>query len=506
MSTLERPLDHPTSPDPTRSAASADAARPTTALILVGLSMLGTALLPVLAHVVATTVLVVVGSVVALVTVALMVGVRGSSSHTPGLHRRLDLPATARSSGRMAWELALHLSPVILLTAAYPLAAQRIVGVQIGGVDLMTLLLASSVTVPWLTQSGCLPIYRVVGPLLPVQSDEDLDRVKAAFLRFWPGAFVQALPVVALFAVLVESVLRLPLAALAVYVGLCLAHLAFVQALVVVNAGRRRGLWALSWAAYAAALLAAPALWFLPPLVATLVACWSLRGALTPARESLGVRTLPMREVAVDLLRGLLLGSVLWADKVFVFLAGGGQFAVQTVFLALMPAVIAYNFYFVRLAPRFDRGVLDLRDAMESLPASRLTGVSAGLVGTVVATVARAALVGALLTIALTAVVVALDPADAVLSATVSVASWLFLVITLLAYKLDYIGERVRAQVISGAHLLIAVLAFTLFSGTASYAVLALGDTLVLALALHQARDRWRSPEFTLFWRHATGW
>ena len=77
--------------------------------------------------------------------------------------------------------------------------------------------------------------------------------------------------------------------------------------------------------------------------------------------------------MAADLGRGVLLGSVLWAHLLFLFLKTQAAFDVTVVFFAVLPAVLAYNYYFVRLAPAFDRGVLVVRSAMENYSQSILT-------------------------------------------------------------------------------------------------------------------------------------
>src|SRR4051794_14619570 len=106
------------------------------------------------------------------------------------------------------------------------------------------------------------------------------------------------------------------------------------------------------WTAYAAVLFVAPTLWMLPPLAGIVVLLVPLR---RHPRQLAAPLVLDRRDVASDLVRGLLLGAVLWADKFVFLLVAGRDFAVDVVFLALLPAILAYNAYFVLFAPRFDR-------------------------------------------------------------------------------------------------------------------------------------------------------
>lgn len=258
---------------------------------------------------------------------------------TAGRGRRLVAPTV---------EMALHLSPVALLTLVFPLASARLDGVTVGGASLITLLLASSLTVPWLAQAVCLPVYRAIGALVPAG---DLPVITRRFCEVWPTSFVQSTPLLLLFVVPVELTLHWSPLAVATYLALCLLHVGFAQSLVMANVARDRVRWAAAWAAYAATLFALPELWFLPPLAGLATQLWWMRDELSSVRRPVW---LDHRDVALDLGRGLLLGSVLWADKLFLFLVTDGVFAVDTVFLALLPAILAYNYYFVRLAPGFD--------------------------------------------------------------------------------------------------------------------------------------------------------
>lgn len=427
------------------------------------------------------------GAVLALMV--LVVG-RRAPSRQPG-SRRLPVPV----------ELLLHLSPVLLLSLAFPVVSERISAVQIGGASLTTVVLASSLTVPWLSQSVCMPLYRGVGPQIEAG---DRAALRDRFLAVWPLLALRALPVVVVFALPVQLVMGWQLPALGAYLALSVLHLVFAQLLVLTNAPGQRPLWALAWTGYAVALLVAPTLWFLPVLVGILI---QLVPLLRHVRHLARPVHLDRRDVLADLFGGLLVGSVLWADKLLFFLTAGRDFAVDTVFLALLPAILAYNLYFVLLAPRFDRSVRSLRTAMEDEPLDRLHVHSRALSGVVGGSLTRTALVGAVMAFLVTCLVATLSPSSAALSAAVSVASWTFMMTTVVCYKLEYIGQRRPAQLFSAAHLVAAIGAFTLIEDPVRiYLALAAVELLVLLGALHTCLRYWRVPEYTLFWRHATSW
>jgi hypothetical protein len=398
-------------------------------------------------------------------------------------------------------EMALHLSPVALLTLVFPLASARLDGVTVGGAGLTTLLLASSLTVPWLSQAVCLPVYRAIGALVPTG---DLPGITRRFCEVWPTSFVQSTPLLVLFVVPVELTLHWSPLAVATYLALCLLHVAFAQSLVMANVARDRVRWAAAWAAYAGTLFALPQLWFLPPLAGLATQLWWMREELGTVRRPVW---LDHRDVAHDLGRGLLLGSVLWADKLFLFLVTAGVFAVDNVFLALLPAILAYNYYFVRLAPGFDRTVEEVRVAMEHQPHHRLATESARLTGVVITALVRTGFVGAFLGLLVTVAVAVRTPDAVALVATVSLASWLFVMTTVVCYKLDYIGERSTAGLYSGAHLALCIGAFVVLpAGPVLYGWLIVLEAVLLIAAVRSCITHWTTAEYALFWRHATSW
>jgi hypothetical protein len=402
---------------------------------------------------------------------------------------------------RAASEMLLYLSPIALLSVAYPIASHRLTGTDVGGVPLTTLLLASSVTVPWLTQAVCLPLFQAVAPLVAAGRHE---MIMNRLCEVWPTTFVQCLPVVVLFAAPVELSMHWSAEALGTYCGLCILYVAFAQSLIPSIVFRRRGVWAIGWATLAAVLVIAPALWFLPPLVGLATQLLSLRRHWVllahPAR-------LHYVEVLSDVGRGLLLGAVLWSDKYFLFLKAGSRFSVSAVYAALLPAVLAYNYYFVRLAPRFDTSVAQLRRAMEDAPYGVLVKRSRAVYRLVTQSLSRSALVGAVIAVAVTVLFAEVHPTSVPLVAAVALSSWLAMILTLLCYKLDYIGQRGMAQTLSGLYLAGCGAAFLFLPlAIAPYVGLIGLEVILVVLTLRSALEHWRSPEYSLFWRHATAW
>ncbi|WP_364396928.1 hypothetical protein [Pseudarthrobacter sp. LMD1-1-1.1] len=420
---------------------------------------------------------------------------------------KADQQAAGGSQERLGAALLLYLSPVLLLNAVYPLVSPAMAGINVAGVPLTYVVLASSVTVPWLAQAACLPIYRVLGDLM---AERNLGEITRRFCQNWPLMFVQSLPLVAVFAVPLWLATGWSWDAMMHYVVLCVLHLLFVQSLVLANVANRRGLWAAAWSGYAAALFLAPAAWWLPPVVGTATQLVAMRSGL---RHMSITKHLGARVFGADLVRGLLMGAVLWADKYALFLVTGGAFQVVAVFAAMLPAVIAYNFYFVHLAPGVDRALGRLHKDIATAPVSVLKGSSSRLVRVLDRSVVLTGAIAGLLTLSVSLAVSGLDPANTLLTVAAALASWSFMMLTLLNYELDFIGEKITPQILGAVHLTVCIAAFAggaHLIGTsvhsASYLILGAADFVLIAVGWTLYKRHWSQPEYTLFWRHATTW
>jgi hypothetical protein len=175
--------------------------------------------------------------------------------------------------------------------------------------------------------------------------------------------------------------------------------------------------------------------------------------------------------------------------------------------VALLPAVLAYNYYFVRLAPRFDASIAELRSAMEAAPYAVLVKRSRTVYRIVTRSLYRSAIVGVVMAMGVTLLVAWVRPTSVRLVAVVAVTSWLAMIMTLLCYKLDYIGQSRIAEAFSGCYLVGCVASFFFLPlGIATYLVLIGFAVILVAVTLRATLDHWRSPEYSLFWRHATAW
>jgi len=226
----------------------------------------------------------------------------------------------------------------------------------------------------------------------------------------------------------------------------------------------------------------------------------------------------PMRSFTADTARGLVLGGVLWSDKLLLFLVNGTNFDIATVYLCLQPAVVAYSYYFAITAPSINRAVARFRIQLADSSMNRLRDQGRFLHGTVSASLRRTTVVG-IVSVGIAVLVAALLDgggestwtlsASGVLTVTVIAgASLLLTLLTLLAYEIEHVGDRTAAIVLSGAHLAAALLLF-IGLGTIpvrAYAAVGIVDLALVAVAVAVYRSRWSSPEYAFFWGKALSW
>lgn len=410
-------------------------------------------------------------------------------------------PKLSFKRAKFLYQFLLYLSPVILLTAIFPLVTPTISHIQVGGIELTQIILAVSITVPWMSQSVCLPVYRTMDDLL---GERNMDACMRRFAEFWVTTNLAVIPVLVLFALPFFFALHWTLTALAAYLILGYLNMAFSQLLVIANLPTdSRNTWAYAWVAYAFALLAFPTVWFLPPVMGILVMLFVLRGQL---RYLGSMKRLDLRVISREMMRGFLMGTVLWADKYILFLALGGKMDVIAVYMGLVPAVIAYNYFFAAEATKIDRSVNQLRSVIENKGYEEVEHHSAVVENRVVNSTHRTLILAAVSSLVVAVLMYFLTPASFTLAVSVIISSWLFLAVTVFCYQIDYLGLHVPPQVIGLAHLLLCIAAFQLIPNTGAYFIIMAGEAVLMVASYVVFRRTWKTPAYDLFWRHAMSW
>ncbi|CAM2967000.1 hypothetical protein ACSL103130_08790 [Actinomyces slackii] len=416
-------------------------------------------------------------------------------------------PTSALRQGVMArgarrgWAatMLLAMSPAILLGLTFPVVAGRIAERSIDGVPLQSIILSVSVAVPWISQVAGNPVYRLLGDTL----GRGPGPVMRKYCSLWPVLFLWALLPTLMVVLAVATVTGWGLGALSAHVCLLLAHVVFIQSLIVADISGHRRLWAMGWLVYALALLVVPAWWILPPVLG---AASQMLAMGRPLAAILRPSSAPAGVLVQDMARGLILGGVLWSDKLFLFLAAGKDFEVAVVYLGLQPAVVAYCYYFAVTSPRVNTEVAVFQALLDEEDMDRLRARGQVLRRMLDASLGRAVAVGVGGLLICVVVVALVMPEQTLVILTVGVSSLLFSVLTLLAYEIDHIGDQTSAMLLSGIHVAVSA-ALILSHGSAdAYLPLAGVDLVLCLVGLVLYRRRWAAPEYSFFWGKAMSW
>ena len=417
----------------------------------------------------------------------------------------------------------------------FPVVTPELGRYRLGDVPLVHVILAASITVPWLSQAACMPIYRAIelehkrvaknrqelterletelkeGTVEKVRQLKALlktpayQRVSdvAAFARNWPYIYLTTLPLIILFALPLIFIMHWSASAVASYLVLSVLNLAFAQLLVLPSLAKNQVDWFFAWLGYAAALLFFPIFWFLPPTAGIIVLLLCLRKNI---RQLKVFSRTPIIHVAQDALRGFLTGSVLWADKYVLFVAAHGQINVVAIYISLIPCVLAYNYFFVVEADRVNASIQHLWTIFDRLPYKGVQAESSKALRTsnhairnsLLIYIASAIVTGILMFIFL--------PQSYPLALSGLVVAFLFVAVALLVYQIEYMTMYVTVQLLSAAHLVLLFISFMILPNETGYLPIIVGET-VLAFACYRVyRQAWAAPEYSLFWRRALAW
>ncbi|WP_152668956.1 hypothetical protein [Corynebacterium renale] len=274
------------------------------------------------------------------------------------------------------------ISPTALLMTAFSVAYQQMVGKTLGGESSLLLLMAVSVTVPWISAAASRPLYPVVqqaNTYSEVQGSarkgSDDDHILRAFAVNWPVVFCWSVLFVAGFSAVFGLALQLSLTGVAVYALGVLANVVFAQTLIAVQEVRRYGFVLAGWAAYAICLAAAPELWLVAPLVGMVpgvvliaVGCVRTRGGWVSDAHT------PHRFIVRDMCVGLGVGAVLWADKLFIVVALGEESfpVLYLLYVSLVPTVAGTALYWSRHYQFLQQAISRVWDVINGVPARDL--------------------------------------------------------------------------------------------------------------------------------------
>ncbi|MDO5668440.1 MAG: hypothetical protein Q4G50_00380 [Corynebacterium sp.] len=397
----------------------------------------------------------------------------------------------ALSRGQV-WPVLVQMSPTALLMTVFPL----IVG-TLG--ETITLVLMVSITVPWISHAVTLPFYR------PLQQADRNDAAAfyRAFARVWPPMIAASLLSVALFAVVMATITGWAGVEIGFYVFGLVTNLIFAQSLIPAQETKRYFRIFAGWALYAGALFLAPHLWFLAPLVGLLPQLALLGRGLTGLAVP---RALPLRPLLRETVIGLSLGSVLWADKFFLIALNMNRVDIITVYVGLIPVVVAIAFYFSSQYPILRASLDTLMSGINSapIPTLRSTGKQTRrqLWNTMATTVFVAAGTGLGVILISGGLPIEHSPFSLMLFLVPTVLLGLHLSL----YQLTQFELDETAAWLGGIFLATTLLAFVFLEPEFAYIVVLLASLGVMLAALKWTSDSVTDVPYEQFWQKAVAW
>ena len=215
---------------------------------------------------------------------------------------------------------------------------------------------------------------------------------------------------------------------------------------------------------------------------------------------------IPLKDIALDALRGFFTGSIIWADKYMLFLVTGGEINVVAIYLSLIPCVIAYNYFFVVEADRVNASIQHLWTIFDRLPYKGVQAESSKALGasnrairnSLLIYIASAIVTGILMYIFL--------PQSYPLALSGLVVAFLFVAVALLIYQIEYMTMYVTVQLLSAAHLVLLFISFMILPNETGYLPIIVGEAVLTFACYRVYRQAWAAPEYSLFWRRALAW
>ncbi|WP_257160177.1 hypothetical protein [Corynebacterium cystitidis] len=269
------------------------------------------------------------------------------------------------------------ISPTVLLMASFAVAYSRISDVQLAGMNTVYLLLAVSVTVPWISSVASRPLY---WPLFGISREGDgfRDEIYRSFAKNWRPVLAWSLVAVAVSAAAFGIAQATTWQATALYAFGVFGNIVFAQLLVPAQEAQRYGVVLAAWVIYAAIIAIFPQWWLLAPLAGSVPALVLLGKHLVRFTDPADVTA---RGIVVDMYTGFTIGAVLWADKLFLVFVYGQPVMdlMYVVYIALIPMILGTAMYWTRQYLFMQASVQQIWTVIETVPSGKLEDATRGL-------------------------------------------------------------------------------------------------------------------------------
>ncbi|WP_221709978.1 hypothetical protein [Corynebacterium testudinoris] len=390
------------------------------------------------------------------------------------------------------WALTISLSPTILLMSVFPLVINRI------GAD-TSLILTVSVAVPWVAQAVTWPTY---APLQDVKRT-DVGAFASAFASLWPTlAMYSLLPVLAVSGALALVSGWGTREIVVCIIGL-VSNVLFTQSLVPASDTRRNVFIFAGWVAYAGCLFLFPQYWFITPLAGVVPQLFLIGASLEGFPRP---RSLPFVPTMNSIIMGGLMGSLLWADKFALILLHRDATSVVTIYVALLPVVLAQGVYYASQQEMVSQGLGELYERIKRDPASKLADITAELTRRIDRMFGWLALLAILSSLAVLCLSPAIGIEHDVLTLLLFIAPPVLFLLNLHVFQFLQFQTTKAILLVCWVHVIVALGGFALFDAVTAYVILISTDLVLVFIAHGLLRESLGVAPYRMFWRKAYEW
>ncbi|MFZ4712727.1 MAG: hypothetical protein ACOYL6_03360 [Bacteriovoracaceae bacterium] len=268
------------------------------------------------------------------------------NQHSLGL-RFLDIVSIVPQNYRKICEYFIQLVPLVVISIIISYHRQSFLDQQVGNRPVFDLLLAGAVLAPWLAQACCMPLYIELGQEIYVNGK---IRTASMLYHLIRKNLYAPLILTTLGGLLFRTFYPVPWMFTLSLILICFCQVLFSQFMVLPLTLKRFDIWLLSWGGYFLALAIFPQLWFLPPLSGIIV-------IILVAPKSTGEKAFKTskRNYMFWLLCGLIVGLILWFDKVTFYLLQKEQTNPLYIFISLIPSLLALNYFYIFRLPQLEK-------------------------------------------------------------------------------------------------------------------------------------------------------
>lgn len=392
------------------------------------------------------------------------------------------------------WRMISMLSPTALLMTVFPFIIDRIAETGQG-----LLILAVSVTIPWITSAANMPLYAPLRSVPRVQK----ERFYRCFYEIIPAIGGASLLLVAGFTAFMALNLDFGTDFLILYVVGVVSNIIFSYSLVPIQETQRFAEASLAWGLYAGTMLLAPQLWYIAPLIASVPGIMLSRRGMVGLIKPVGVSPTILTKLMVW---GLLYGGVLWADKFVIIVLYQNSANILLLYVSLIPVVIAQSVYFTSQFEVFQRSTEGLWSMINTTPVPRIRQESLCLFDSTERELRYNFALAGGLAVSLILLSPAFGVEPSLLSLAFMVTPMWLQALMLVVLQLNQLKGLWLPSFLSLFHLLAIGVSIRWLPLETALLIIVLSDLFLMIVASLLMKDSFLKSAYELFWRRAISW